>query len=442
MLEVCERVADRALEHEQVEAYGVQSWRANVSARRGAVESVSSTETSGIGVRVVSGSRLGFASTSDLSPDGLRQVLADARDNARYGTPDDRNTLPDDGVRDPQPGPEPARTSVREKLELALEIDRLADKLDPDVRLTAASYWDQVAEVSIASSRGTRAAYRSGTAEAHIAAMVDRDDGVVTSFGYAAGVTLADVSADEVATTAVTRAVQQARPGRAATGPTRLVLEPLVAAELLDVIGRALCGDEVGRGRSVYAGETRAGLAAPDVELVDDPASAPPGWRRPVDDEGVATGRTVLVADGTIRSLLHSTSTAREAGTGSTGNAGRNGHRALPAVRPGVLTLDAAVTPTAALLNAADDAVLVRELVGLHTGVDPVTGRIEVDLIGMWLRGGEPTDSVRDTSLSCTFAELLCAVRATGDDRRLYPMSGIIGGATLLLDGLELTGAT
>ncbi|RZA30285.1 MAG: TldD/PmbA family protein, partial [Lysobacteraceae bacterium] len=54
------------------------------------VENISNTESSGVGVRVIANGAYGFASTNDMSPDGIanaaRQAVAIAKANAKLQT--------------------------------------------------------------------------------------------------------------------------------------------------------------------------------------------------------------------------------------------------------------------------------------------------------------------------------------------------------------------
>ena len=87
LLELAERVVAEARPGEQVEAYLGRSSRTEVKVFGGEVESLSSADTAGIGVRVVVDGRQGFAYAGSLDPDVVAEVLAEARDNAgvRHG---------------------------------------------------------------------------------------------------------------------------------------------------------------------------------------------------------------------------------------------------------------------------------------------------------------------------------------------------------------------
>src|SRR3954466_5355516 len=99
LLAIAERVAAQAKDGEQVEAYASRARDTEVKVFDGEVESLSSAETEGVGVRVIVDNKQGFAYSGSLDPDAVAEALAEARDNAGFGTQDEFLGLPDpDGV--------------------------------------------------------------------------------------------------------------------------------------------------------------------------------------------------------------------------------------------------------------------------------------------------------------------------------------------------------
>src|SRR5207237_9849267 len=84
LLELAERIAGWARDGEQVEAYVARSHDTEVRVFDGDVESLSSAESEGVGVRVVVDGRQGFAYAGSLEAGVVDEVLAEARDNAGF----------------------------------------------------------------------------------------------------------------------------------------------------------------------------------------------------------------------------------------------------------------------------------------------------------------------------------------------------------------------
>ena len=88
-MRIGDRIVGWAGDGEQVEAVVVHSRDTEIRVYEGEVEPLSSAESQGVGIRVVRDQRVGFAYAGTLDDDVLAETLAEARDNAGFGTPDE-----------------------------------------------------------------------------------------------------------------------------------------------------------------------------------------------------------------------------------------------------------------------------------------------------------------------------------------------------------------
>src|SRR5688500_16044745 len=89
LLELALRVAGCARGGEQVGVYAASGRDTVVVVYDGDVESLSSAASAGVGIRVIRDQRQGFAYAGSLDEDVVTETLAEARDNAAFGTPDE-----------------------------------------------------------------------------------------------------------------------------------------------------------------------------------------------------------------------------------------------------------------------------------------------------------------------------------------------------------------
>ena len=141
LLELATKVAGWARDGEEVEAYVGRGRDTEVQVFEGDVESLSSAESAGIGIRVVKGPRQGFAYAGSLDPDVVGETLEEARDNAGFASDDEYVGLAKpDGVtpadldlwRD-----DLASFPTAEKVSLAMELERAVRAGDPRGRVGA-----------------------------------------------------------------------------------------------------------------------------------------------------------------------------------------------------------------------------------------------------------------------------------------------------------------
>ena len=162
LLGVAERVLDQARPGEQVEVFLGRSHHTEVKVFDGAVESLSSADTQGVGVRVIVDGRQGFAYAASLDESIVAETVAEARDNAQFGTVDEFLALvAPDGVEPVDLDlyrPEITSFPAERKVELALELERAVRAADTRIRgVEMAEYGDSSGESAIASTTGVRA---------------------------------------------------------------------------------------------------------------------------------------------------------------------------------------------------------------------------------------------------------------------------------------------
>src|SRR6266702_1295518 len=247
--------ADLYLEHERTSSLLLEE---------GIIRTASAGVTCGLGVRVVSGERTGYAYTDDLS----WEAMARAAQTAAHIASDSR-TLPPQPV---SPAPVDRRygreslggVPLPERIALVERADRAARAYDPRI------------EKVIVSEGGVR---REGSAGG----------------GGRIGPSFFDHKPPEhFAREAARMAVTLLSAVEAPAGPMPVVLGPGWPGILLhEAVGHGLEGDFNRKGLSAYSGRMGEQVASTLVTVVDD--GTMPGRRGSlnVDDEGTPTGRTV-----------------------------------------------------------------------------------------------------------------------------------------------------
>lgn len=443
LLDIAQRVASRAGDGEQVEAFVVRSRELSVRANDGDVEQLSSAEALGTGIRVIVDQRQGFAYAGSLDDEVLGEVLDEARDNAGFGTPDEHSGLAaPDGV-DPADldlyRPELAATPADRKVQLVLDLEKLVLGGDPRVRAARyVDYEDRVVEAAVATTEGIAAEHRSGSCAVSAMVIAGEAGDTQTGFGFSVGRALDDLDPDKAATDAIARGVRMLGATKPPTRRLTVVLDPIVTAQFLLLAGSMLSGDAVLKGRSPFADRLGEEIGSPAVTLVDDP-TAPDAFLASVyDAEGLATRRNVLVEDGTLACFLHNTYTGRRSGAGSTASALRAGFKSTPGVGCRALRLEPGTKDQQELVAGIEDGLLVENVAGMHSGVNPVSGDFSAGATGLLIRDGALADPVRELTVASTIQRMLQNVIEVGADAESLPFAAT--GVTVVIADVTMSG--
>ena len=168
----------------------------------------------------------------------------------------------------------------------------------------------------------------------------------------------------------------------------------------------SLAGDAVIKGRSLFANRIGDEVAAPFITLVDDPTNPLAFGATDFDGEGLAARRTPLISAGVLQGFLHNTYTARRMGVSSTASAVR-GPKSTPSVGVHAAALAPGTRSRADLIAGVDHGVLIQEVSGLHSGVNPVSGDFSTGAEGMLIAGGTLGRPVREFTIASTIQRLL-----------------------------------
>ena len=446
LLEIARRVAGCAEPGEQVEAYVVRTQETDVEVFGGAVESLTTAGIEGVGVRVIVDHRQGYASAGSLDPDVVAETLREARDNAAFGEPDEWYALasPDD-INGAAPvdldlwREELLALPTDRKVRIALDLEAVTKARDPRVRgVEAAGYGDARSESALVNSLGVEAVTRRTTCSAHVIALADDGSGTQTGYGFAAGRSLAELDLDAIPRDAVDRAVRLlgAKPISGRRIP--VVLDPLVTRSVLGVLSSAFNGESVLKGRSLFAGREGEDIAAPIVEIVDDPTDPLAYGASTHDSEGLPTRRNELVVGGVLRGFLQNIYTGRRSGRGSTASAVRGGYSSAPGVGVRALALRPGARTPEELMGSVPEAFYVQSVSGLHSGTNPVSGDFSVGAVGLMVRDGAFAAPVREVTIATTLQRMLLDISDIGSDLTYLP--GAASGVTVLVGDMTVSG--
>jgi PmbA protein len=440
--ELTRRIAGLARPGEQLEVYASRVEDVEVRAFDGEVESLSSASSAGVGIRVISDGRQGFAHVGALDEDLVAATLEDARDNTRFATPDefvglatpDGVVFPDldlwdDGV---------VSLSTDAKVQLALDLEKRVRNGDPRIRqVVSADYGDVQSESAIASSNGITSSTRRTVCSLSVAAIAGDDRHTGVGFGVARGPSGIDLEA--IADDAIERSTRLIGAKKIPSSTFTVVFDRRVSSTLLGIIAGALSGESVYKSRSMFAGRLGEAVAVPDLVMVDDPTDPRAMGAARNDAEGLACRRNLLIDRGRLNSYVYDTTTARRVGTSSTGSAVRGGYATTPTAGCRAITIAPGSLDQREIIESVGEGLFVQSMTGVHSGVSSVSGDFSVGVEGLLIHGGQLAEPVHEVTIASTLQRMLLSIIAIGSDVEWLP--GVAAAQTIAIEGMSLSGS-
>ncbi|HVE19353.1 MAG TPA: TldD/PmbA family protein, partial [Ilumatobacteraceae bacterium] len=408
----------------------------------GQVEHVVGAQTEGVGIRVIREGRTGFAYAGVLDETAVAEVLAEARDNVQFGTPDDWAGLAEpDGVEVIEQdlwSDALAEYSTDGKIALAKELERLTLAVDSRIRVDDANYADVASESAVATTTGIRRTGRENGCYVVVSTLADDGDETQTGFGFSVGRSPIEFDLAKAAKEASDRATRLLGATKPSTKRTTVVLDPYVTASFLGIISSTLNGESVAKGRSLFKDRLGENVANSIITLVDDPTNPKAYTATDLDGEGLAARRNVLIDAGVLKQFVHSSYSARRVGAKSTGNAIRGGFKGTPGVGCLALQLLPGDRDQDALIADIDDGVLIQSVSGLHSGVNAISGDFSAGASGLTITNGQIGGPIREFTIASTLQRMLQDVVEVGNDVDWLPMRA--AGVTLAIRDVTMSG--
>ncbi len=381
-----------------------------VSVRQGEVETIEYNRDKGLGITVYIGQQRGSASTSDFSPQAVRDTVDAALNIARYTASDDCAGLPDaDMLASEFPDLDlyhPWMIDVDGAIALARECEQAAFAADKRINNSeGATVNVHEAQFVYANSLGFVGGYPTSRHSLSCAVIAGKDSSMQRDYWYGEARDPADLlSAGEVGRIAAERTVRRLDGRKLATMQVPVLFEAPIAASLIGHFVGAVSGGSLYRKSSFLLDQLGKQVFSSHIHIDDVPDIRKGLASSAFDDEGVKTQRRAIVEGGVLQGYFLGSYAARKLGMRSTGNAGGN-HNLI--VQPGDLDL-------AGLLQKMGRGLLVTELLG-H-GVNSVTGDYSRGAAGFWVENGVIQYPVEEITIAGNLKDMYKQILAVGND--------------------------
>ncbi len=418
--------ADLYFQHAEQQAFVLEDGR---------VRDASFSIDHGVGLRAVAGAKTGFAYANGIDGAALKAAA-----NAASAIADGRGATGQAVAFTASAGApslyavENALASVSDETKTARlrALDALARTLDARVSQVSASLVGRQETVMVLASDGTRCADERPLVRFSVSVVVEkngrRERG---SAGGGGRISFAELLEGDRLEDWVREAVRIALVNLdavdAPAGSMPVVLGPGWPGVLLhEAVGHGLEGDFNRRGTSTFSNRVGEAVASPLCTVVDQGNLPQRRGSLTIDDEGTATGETVLIENGVLRGYLQDKTNARLMNVAPTGNGRRESYAHLPMPRMTNTFLRAGQDDPEDILRSVQ-----RGLYAVNFGggsVDITSGKFVFSTTEAYLiEEGRITAPVKGATLIGQGPEVMNRITAVGHDLALDSGVGVCG---------------
>ncbi|MFO1518535.1 MAG: TldD/PmbA family protein [bacterium] len=426
----------------EFEIFLLKENRAEVEVKEQKVHSFESAETVGAGLRLIRQKRLGSSYTTDFTDAAVAKAVEEALATARY--PSENEFL-----RFPSPSKNPSNQTLRnydkkvtqvtqaQRIEQAMLLERSALGFDPKIkRVRGASYDASSYEILLANSWGLQARHQKTMNVLSLMAVAEQGGEAEAAFDFEFSNFFDSLDAEKVGRRAAEKAARYlgGKPGPTLKCP--ILLDALVAAEILEVLAPSFYADNLAKKCSLFEGLQGKKVLSEALTIIDDGLLDGGFVSSPFDGEGVSRQRMKVVEKGVFRQILADTEYGNRLGMGSTGSSVREDIKKAPRIGCSNFFIEKGTRSPEEILKKIDRGVLITELIGMHTA-NPISGDFSVGAQGFLVEKGEVAGPIKQIALSGNLKEMMQKVTEAASDLRFYFK---VGAPSLLISEMDVAG--
>ena len=385
----------------------------------------------GVGIRVLTGEKTGYAYAESTESAAMKEAARAASLIADGATPvreEAASRAKPAGKPNPAADRYPLRTDWREIGAEALSpwLEKLEKKVrqkEPRALKVMASLSSQVSDILIFNSFG-ELVYDTRPYASLAVSVVFGQEGKIeqktASRSWMKGAEMLDESLVEALAADVVSGIDARFEARRPKGGKMSVVMGAGASGILlhEAMGHAFEADFNRKGQSVFSGKIGSKVCGSGITIVDDGMIRGNRGAVNFDDEGVPGQRTEMVRDGVLTSYLHDRISARYYGVSPTGNGRRESFRFMPLPRMRATYMESGSATPADIIASVSRGIYVDEFSNgqVKIGEGDFTFYVKS---GFLIENGALTQPVKDINIIGNGPEALADIVAVGNDLKV-----------------------
>lgn len=221
------------------------------------------------------------------------------------------------------------------------------------------------------------------------------------------------------------------------SGSYKTILSNKVVGDLLNAFSSLFYASSIKNKLSFLEGKVGEKIFNENITIYDDACYKDALIKLPFDDEGVPTKKTTIVKNGVLETYLYDLATAHYFKTKTTGNGYKAKVSSKVDVNAANIVLEAGNSSLEDLLNEVNEGVYITSITGLHAGINKVSGNLNVQCGGYYVKNGKLDHALTLIVLSGNFKDILNDVLLVGNDTYY---DGSVASPSLYIKKMNISG--
>lgn len=326
--------------------------------------------------------------------------------------------------------------SQADKIGLCKKLEAFVREKCEFVQMSQSAIYVSSETLSIVNSNGLNVSRSDVGAAITVGAVVRKDGDVKQGYSVQYVKNFADIDYDKILKECIERPVSSIGAKSIESGHYPVVFENKAAAGLIGCFLSMFSAEAVIKKISLLADKVGQKVFGDNITFVDDPLNEKAINKYPFDDEGVAAFPKTVVENGVLKTYLHNLSTAKMLDAQSTGNGFKEGSGSI-GVSPTNFCLKSGEKSFDEMISTIENGVFITDLMGMHSGVNAVSGAFNLQSSGYKIENGKLTDPVTLIIVSGNIIDMLNNVVEVSND---FECSRRVGSGSVYVKSLAVSG--
>lgn len=293
------------------------------------------------------------------------------------------------------------------------------------------SYQENFGETKLFNSKGLNLVKKHNYAMAYAVGVFGPDDDIQSAYEVFAVENFNELDPVKDANKIVELGLKKLGSEIPQSGSYDVVFNNEMFSEVLSVFQSIFSGEAAYRHLTKLEGKENTQIFGKNVTLIDNPVHPEAYFKHSFDNEGVACYEKVIVENGVFKGFLHNLKTASIFKTTPTGNSFGGISPANMYLKPGNLTKEE-------MIKDIKDGVYITDLVGLHAGVNTVSGDFSLQAGGFRIEDGKITTGLKQMVVSSNFFTMMNQIVNISNDFefKIFP----VGTSSVHVGKLQIAG--
>ena len=427
---------------EDMETYIEKTKTVEIVVYNGEIDKYNISDTEGLSLRGITNDKMGYSYTEKVDETSIDMLIEEAYENGKHIDALEKEIIfsGSDKYEDMDNFSEDLKnTPLEDKIEFAKALEKEALALDS--RIVAVNYctYNEV-EYSkyLMNTKGLNLEDSGNLAYSFIMVVAKEGEDTKTGSSYIISKDFKDFDYKKMAKEAVDEAISLlgAKPIKSDEYP--VVFRNDAFAALLGAFEPIFYAESVQKGLSLLKDKVDKPVANKNFTLVDDPFMKDGFNTCSFDGGGTATSVKKIIDEGVLKTYLYNWKTAVKDGVKSTGNGFRNSYKSSISTSATNLYVEKGDKSLEEILETVEKGVMITDLQGLHSGLNPVSGDYSLSAHGYEIENGKIKRPVNQITIAGNFFETLMDIEEIGNDSR-FALNGV-GSPAIKVKKLAVSG--